>query len=126
MTAAGRARREQIRLRAADLFARGMSPPEVVRRLWVSRTSAYAWHQRWEAGGLDALRSVGPGSRCRLDDEQRVRLAAELDRGPVAHGWTVDQRWTLGRFATLIARLFGVSYTLTGVDKLLYRMGYSA
>lgn len=69
---------------------------------------------------------MGPASRCRLDEEQLARLAGELDRGPAAHGWQVDQRWTLTRIATLIVRMFGVSYTLTGVDKLLHRMGYSA
>jgi transposase len=126
LTAADRVRRERVRLQAAELFAGGMSPPEVARRLRVSRKSAYAWHQTWRAAGLDGLHSAGPASRCRLDDGQLARLAAELDRGPAAHGWTVDQRWTLARVATLIDRMFGVSYTLPGVAGLLHRMGYSA
>ncbi|WP_261569424.1 helix-turn-helix domain-containing protein [Frankia gtarii] len=75
--------------------------------------------------GPAALRSTGPASHCRLDDRQRDRLAAELDRGPGAHGWTGDQRWTLNRAAILINRLFGQSYTLTGVAKLLHRMDYT-
>jgi putative transposase len=103
-----------------------MSPPAVARRLRVSRKSAYAWHQRWVADGRDGLRSAGPASRCRLADEQLARLAAAVDRGPAAHGWTADQRWTLARVATLIEQLFGQSYTLTGVAMLLHRLGYSA
>jgi transposase len=126
LTAADRARRERIRLRAADLFAEGVPPPEVAARLRVSRKSAYVWHRAWRAEGRAALRSAGPAARCRLDDDQLARLEAELDRGPAAWGWTQDQRWTLSRIATVIHRLFGVCYTLTGVAKLLHRLGWSA
>jgi putative transposase len=52
-------------------------------------------------------------------------LAAALDAGPSAHGFT-DQRWTLARVSELIARLFGVRYTLRGTAYLLHRMGWSA
>jgi transposase len=126
LTAADRARRERIRLRAADLFAGGVPPPEVAAGLRVSRKSAYLWHRAWRAGGPAALLSAGPAARCRLDDQQLTRLEAELDRGPAACGWTQDQRWTLSRIATVIHRLFGVSYTLTGAAKLLHRLGWSA
>ncbi|WP_347176698.1 helix-turn-helix domain-containing protein [Parafrankia sp. EAN1pec] len=84
------------------MFSEGLSPPQVAVRLRVSRKSAHAWQQDWCAGGVEALRSTGPASRCRLDGDQLARLAVELDRGPAAHGWTVDQRWTLSRVALLI------------------------
>jgi len=126
LTAAARVRRERIRLQAADWFTQGVAPPKVAARLRVSRKSAYVWYRAWQAGGRDALLSAGPASRCRLDDDQLARLEAELDRGPAAWGWTQDQRWTLSRIATVIHRLFGVSYTLTGVAKLLHRLGWSA
>ncbi len=108
------------------MFAEGVTPPRVAVGLRVSRKSAYAWHQAWRAGGVEALRSTGPASRCRLTDDQLAQLGAELDRGPAAHGWVVDQRWTLSRVARLIEDLFGQSYTLTGVANLLHRLGYSA
>jgi transposase len=41
------------------------------------------------------------------------------------HGWDEDQRWTLARVAELIARMFGVSYTLRGVSFLLHRNGFT-
>src|SRR5512133_3916036 len=47
LTAAGRARREKVRLQAAEWFAEGVTPPEVARRLRVSCNSAYAWRRRW-------------------------------------------------------------------------------
>ena len=36
LTAAGRVRREKVRLQAAEWFAEGVEPPEVARRLRVS------------------------------------------------------------------------------------------
>jgi transposase len=48
-----------------------------------------------------------------------------LRRGPAAQGWDVDQRWTLARIVTVTERLFGVSYTLSGMSVLLRRNGWS-
>ncbi|MEU2738505.1 helix-turn-helix domain-containing protein [Streptomyces sp. NPDC007095] len=45
-TAKQRAQREQVRFEAAELFAQGVAPPQVARRVRVSRKSAYAWHAR--------------------------------------------------------------------------------
>jgi transposase len=126
LTAAERVRRERVRFTAAEMFAAGIKPPEVAKRLRVSRKSAYAWHHTWQVGGAQALASKGAqGLPCRLDAGQLARLAKELERGPAAHGWVEDQRWTLARIAVLIHRLFGVSYTLKGVSLLLHRMGFS-
>ena len=61
LSAAGRVRREDVRLQAAEWFAEGMKPPEVARRLRVSSNSAYVWRRRWRAGGEAALASKGPG-----------------------------------------------------------------
>jgi putative transposase len=125
LSPAGRARREEVRRQAAGLFADGVAPVEVARRLRVSSKSAYQWRRRWRAGGPAALASRGPsGADCRLSDRQLDRLRVELDRGPAAHGWP-DQRWTLDRVATLIGRLFHVRYTLRGTSYLLHRLGYS-
>ena len=115
LSAAGRVRREEVRLQAAEWFAEGIKPPEVARRLRVSSNSAYAWRRRWRAGGEAALASGGPGGAvCRLGEAQLARLRAALDGGPAAWGWGEDQRWTLARVTTLIGRLFHVRYTLRG------------
>uniref|UniRef100_UPI00289D9F83 helix-turn-helix domain-containing protein n=1 Tax=Streptomyces noursei TaxID=1971 RepID=UPI00289D9F83 len=34
-------------MQAAELFEQKVKPPEVARRLRVSRKSAYQWHQMW-------------------------------------------------------------------------------
>lgn len=99
---------------------------QVAHRLRVSAKSAYQWRRRWRTGGEAALASKGPGGAvCRLDDRQLARFRAALDGGPTAWGWDQDQRWTLARVTSLIARLFHVRYTLRGVSYLLHRMGYT-
>jgi hypothetical protein len=45
LTAAGRERREVVRMQAAELFEQGIRPPEAAQHLRVSRKSAYQWHQ---------------------------------------------------------------------------------
>jgi Transposase and inactivated derivatives len=115
LTAAARTKREKVRFTAAEMFVRGLAPPQVARQLRVSHKSAYAWHRTWKAGGVQALASRGPGgSRCQLTADQLTRLEHELDAGPAAHGWVEDQRWTLARIAKLIKGRFGISYSLRG------------
>jgi transposase len=85
------------------MYEQDVSPVQVAHRLRVSTKSAYQWRRRWHAGGQ-----------------------AALEGGPAASGWGEDQRWTLARVTTLIARLFHVRYTLRGTSYLLHRLGYSA
>src|SRR5438132_403881 len=63
LTAAERARREQVRLAAADLIEAGVSDWEVARRFRVSRMSANRWRRALAAGGRAAL--PPPGRRPR-------------------------------------------------------------
>jgi transposase len=126
LTAAGRARREKVRLQAVAMFGQDMKPVQVAHELRVSTKSAYQWRRRWRAGGTAALASKGAGGAvCRLGPAQLSRLRGALDQGPAAWGWAEDQRWTLERAATLIWRLFHVRYTLRGTSYLLHRMGFT-
>jgi transposase len=127
LTAAGRARREAVRLQAAEWFDQEVPVPEIAKRLRVSENAVYVWRRRWLADGEAGLVSKGPaGTECRLSPEQLGQLAAALKEGPAAHGYVEDQRWTLARVADLIVRLFRVQYTLRGVSLLLHRMGFSS
>ena len=126
LTAEGRLRRERVRLQAAQLFSQDMDPVRIAGLLRVSTKSVYQWRRAWHAGGDDALASKGSGgSACKLGEDQLARLSAALDAGPAACGRDRDQRWTLARVAALIARLFGVPYTLRGVSYLLHRLGFT-
>ena len=94
------------------MYEQDASPVQVAHRLRVSTKSAYQWRRHWRAGGESALASKGPGGAvCQLNSGQVARLRAALEGGPAAWGWDQDQRWTLARVTTLIARLFHVRYT---------------
>src|ERR1700750_1188050 len=116
-TPAEQQRRERLRLQAAERFARGDAISEIAHDLRVTEGSVRRWHKAWRDGGAEALRSKGPVSRERLSPQQWARLEAELRKGPLAHGFAHDQRWTLGRIKTLIGRLFHVGYPIGGTSE---------
>jgi transposase len=125
LTEAERARREKVRLEAAEMIEAGASDPEVARRLRVSRMSANRWRRALAAGGREALASRGAGgAKCKLTAAQLAELESVLDEGPAACGHA-DQCWTLARITDLVWQRFGVEYTLAGVHVLLHRAGWS-
>jgi putative transposase len=124
-TPAEQQRRERLRLQAAGRFARGDTIKEIAQDLRVTEGSVRRWRKAWRDGGAEALRSKGPVSREKLSPRQWARLEAELGKGPLAHGFANDQRWTLGRIKTMIGRLFRIGYTPEGVWKLMRRHGWS-
>ncbi|MQY40586.1 hypothetical protein SRB17_86190 [Streptomyces sp. RB17] len=109
LTAKQRAQREQVRFEAAESFTQGVAPPQVARRLRVSRKSAYAWRARWRDGGVEALRSRGPTGR-----PSRMKP-----------GWVEDQRWTLARVSVVIARRFHVRFSPAQTWRILRQMGFT-
>ena len=115
----------RLRLEAAGRFARGEDVSEIAADLRVSAGFGAAVAAGLAAGGIEALRSKGPVSAERLSPQQWARLELELGKGPLAHGFAADQRWTLGRIKTLIGKLFHVGYTVEGVWKLMRRHGWS-
>ena len=120
LTAAERARRERVRLAAAELIEAGANDREVARRFRVSRMSANRWRRALAAGGRAALASKGAGgARCKLTPAQLRELEAVLDAGPAVWGWQ-DQCWTLARIGELVRERFEVDYTLAGLDVLLH------
>jgi transposase len=124
-TPAEQQRRERLRLEATERFARGDSTPAIAADLRVTERTVRRWRRAWRDGGAAALRSRGPVSRERLSPQQWARLELELGKGPLAHGFAGDQRWTLGRIKTLIGKLFHVGYTIEGTSRLLRRHGWS-
>jgi putative transposase len=125
LTAQERARREQVRLAAAELIEAGVSDGEVAARFRVSTMSVGRWRRALAAGGKAALASKGAGgAKCKLCPDQVRELEAVLDAGPAAAGYA-DQCWTLARITGQVWRRFGVEYTLAGMDVLLHRLGWT-
>src|SRR5438094_283960 len=61
LDAAERARREQVRLAAAEMIEAGDGDREIARRFRVSRMSVNRWRRALAAGGREALASKGAG-----------------------------------------------------------------
>jgi len=81
LTAVERARREKVRLEAAEMIESGASDLEVARRLRVSRMSANRRRRALAAGGREALASKGAGgSKCKLTPVQVAELEAPARR----------------------------------------------
>jgi transposase len=126
LDAAERARREQVRLAAAEQIEAGATDREVARRFRASRMPANRWRRALAAGGRAALASKGAGgAKCKLSPVQLHELEAVLDAGPAVSGSDEDQCWTLARIAEVIWARFKVGYTLAGVDLLLHPIGWS-
>jgi transposase len=116
---------EKRRNKAATLFNKGCSAPDVARRLGVARQVAYRWKDAWAQGGRGALSSKGPaGRKPKLTGEQTQQVTQALLAGPAAQGYKTDL-WTLPRVAALIEDLTGVHYHPGHVWRLMGASGFS-
>src|SRR5579863_6968733 len=71
LDAAERARRERVRLAAAEMIEGGASDREIARHFRVSKMSANRWRRALAAGGREALVSKGAaGAQCKLRSAQ--------------------------------------------------------
>src|SRR5258705_9954815 len=114
LDAAERARRERVRLAAAEMIEAGAGDQEIAKRFRVSRMSVNWWRRALAAGGREALASKGAGgAKCKLTPAQVAELEAVLDAGPAACGYA-DQCWTLAPVAGQAWRRVGGGVTLGG------------
>src|SRR3954453_7538594 len=95
LTAEERARREQVRLAAAEWIEEGATDVEAAVRFRVSRMSANRWRRALAAGGRPALASKGAGGEhCRLSPAQLNELQVLLDAGPAVWAGPISAgRW---------------------------------
>jgi putative transposase len=90
LTAEERARRERVRLAAAEWIEEGASDREGATRFRVTWMSANRWRRALAAGGRAALASRGRAVRA-AGSAHLGELPALLDAGPTGWGWE-DQR----------------------------------
>jgi transposase len=101
---------ELRRMRAADLFERGVIPAEIARQVGVAHQVVSEWRTAWRQGGRKALRSAGPaGRKSKLTDAQFTAVRNALINGAEANGYSTDV-WTVPRVAEVIEHVTGVSY----------------
>ena len=105
----------------------GIPQAEAARVFGVSRQSVNAWHQRWRAGGLRALRSRPRGrpSAIRLAPWQAatiVRLLTERCPDQLKLPFAL---WTREAVRDFIARRFGIRLSVWTVGRYLTRWGFT-
>jgi transposase len=101
---------EYRRMQAAELFAQGVIPAEVARRVGVGHQTVSQWRIVWRQGGREALRAAGRAGRLpKLSRDHLGRIEAALAKGPEANNYATEL-WTLARVAEVIERVSGVSY----------------
>jgi transposase len=112
-------------MRAADLFAKGVSQADIGRDLEVSHQTVSDWHDKWEVGGKRALKSTGkPGRPPKVSEKDLAKVGRALQKGPKANGYSTDL-WTLVRVAEVIEQVTGVTYHPGHVWRVLRQMGWS-
>lgn len=116
---------ERRRLKAIQLFEKGLRQGEIACRLGVHRQSVSRWAQQYEAQGRQGLKHPGRAGRIpRLSAEDWKRVEAGLKRGPEALGYSTSL-WTAARVADLVKQECGIRFSIRHVWWLLRQMGWS-
>ena len=98
------------RAQAVTAYIAGVRVTELARSLDVARSTVNTWLRWYEtlgAAGLETGKSTGAPRR--LTDEQRAELAATIEAGPQAAGFTSGM-WTGPMLREHICQQFGVGY----------------
>lgn len=112
------------RLLVVAVILDGGSRGEAAKVAGVTLQIVRDWVLRFNAGGPDGLATrKAPGRASILNDEQRARLAAVVEAGPIpaAHGVV---RWRLVDLAQWIWDEFALSVTRHTLGRELRTMGY--
>lgn len=112
------------RIQAVWLARRGLTCPQIVQAVGVSRRTVQQWIAKYNRGGIDELLDKPRSGRpAFLNARQQKQLARRLQAG-------VTRKDALCVFTgpsveAWVAREFGVVYSLRGIQRLLRRLGFS-
>jgi len=116
---------EQRRRLGVALHRTGLTIREVAKQLGCAPGSVARWTKLFIDGGDAGLNPIpNAGSKSRLTEAQRARLAVLIRDGAQANGFATEL-WTLRRVRELIEREFGVQYSITNTHLILHRLGFS-
>ncbi len=113
------------RLHAVRLAREGRTGAEISAALGRSPRWVFAWCQRYNEQGVEGLFDrPRSGQPKRLDDAGREKLKGLVDEGPDLERDGVST-WTGEAVRALVAREFGVDYSLSQIYNLAARLGFS-
>jgi len=117
--------KEWRRLRAVELHDEGWTQVSIAKALGVTEAAVSQWLRLARDGGQVALLSRSRhGQAARLTEEQLVLLAAFLELGARAFGFS-EELWTCPRIARVIEQEFGIVYHPDHVRRLMHRLDWS-
>jgi transposase len=121
----GRRSTNEERMNAIRMLQRGYTRAEVADILDVAESSVYEWQSKFRTGGLAALSTkIASGRRRGLADKQLLQLYKWICGNPRQVQFDFGL-WTRKIVRDLIAREFGINYTLQNVGKILKMLGFS-
>jgi transposase len=119
---------ERQRYHALILVTQGYSYREVGRILLVDEESISQWVSLYQGAGLESLRNHprwgGEHGQRLLDAEQLAALKQRLTTEAMP-GTKLGSGWTAKALRKLVRDQYGVSYSKSGIRKLLSEIGWS-
>jgi transposase len=114
-----------LKTTAVLMVADGMIQREVSQILDVPLRTLEWWLQNYRNEGIQGLvKGPYPGKSPKLAHDERTELSAMIEAGPEDNGLDTGV-WSAAALVQTIKNRFGVSYSVSGVRKLLHNLGFS-
>jgi transposase len=116
---------EVLRRRCVALWQEGWKQKAIAAALGLTQGGVSRTLTKFKQQGESALQYRKPtGAPTRLTKEQLAQLVEELEKGALRHGFA-GEVWTRKRVNAVIEQLFGVSYDVSQVGRILKKVGWS-
>lgn len=117
--------KQRDRYRAVALALAGEEAPRIARTLGRSRRFVQRWSYAYRDGGIDAIAAIRQkGQPLKLPAQREAEFQARMLAGPQpVDGGVCSLRAKDAQ--RILQQEFGVTYTLSGVFKLLHRLGFA-
>jgi len=112
------------RIHGVYLASEGMTCPQIMQVTGAKRRTVQQWVARYNRGGLEELKDKPrPGQPQHLPRHLEPQLTRRIEAGPSpSDGVSVFSSPVIQR---IIEQEFGVLYSISAVNYLLHRLGYS-
>jgi len=110
---------EYLRFRSWELHQKGWKQNQIAEALGVNQCTISKWIRKASTQGIAALHTKkAPGPKAKLNQENIILLKKHIQAGAQYHGYS-DNVWTNARIRKVIVELFGISYSIQHVGRLV-------